>query len=99
MYEALGRSGVALCVPVGGPLEPDLVTTARFTYLRVHRGPHGAGFLGPDALRPWAARVRALTRAGKEVYVYFNNDREGHAVRDALALRRLLGEPLRSRPS
>jgi len=37
-----------------------------------------------------AARVRALARSGKDVHVYFNNDREGHAVRDALRLREML---------
>jgi uncharacterized protein YecE (DUF72 family) len=34
--------------------------------------------------------VRALRQTGKEVYVYFNNDREGHAVRDAERMRLLL---------
>jgi uncharacterized protein YecE (DUF72 family) len=47
--------------------------------------------MGRDGLRPWAARIRALARAGKDVYVYFNNDAAGHAVRDAVLLRDMLG--------
>jgi uncharacterized protein YecE (DUF72 family) len=90
VYDALGRRGVALCVPVGGRVQPDLVTTAPFTYLRMHAGQAAAGGFSDTELRPWAARVRALARSGKEVYVYFNNDREGHAVHDAARLRELL---------
>jgi uncharacterized protein YecE (DUF72 family) len=95
VYEALGQRGVALCVPVGGRLQPDLVTTAPFTYIRMHAGASPGGAFGEEQLRPWATRIRALLRSGKEVYVYFNNDWEGHAVRDALRLRQLLGIPER----
>jgi uncharacterized protein YecE (DUF72 family) len=91
VYDALGRRGVALCVPVGGRVSPDLVTTAPFTYIRMHAGSAPGGAFGDEALRSWAGRIRALRRAGKSVYVYFNNDREGHAPRDADKLRAALG--------
>ena len=91
VYELLGRAGVALCIPVGGRVQPDLVTTAPFVYFRMHAGAAPGGGFTDDQLRAWAGRVRALRRAGKETYVYFNNDREGHAVRDAERLGRLLG--------
>lgn len=90
VYEALGRRHVALCIPVGGPVQADLVTTAPFTYVRMHVGQGHDGQFGEDELRPWARRVRALARSGMDVYVYFNNDRGGHAVRDAMRLRGLL---------
>lgn len=91
VYDHLGRAGVALCIPVGGRVQPDLVTTAPFVYLRMHVGQAPGGAFSPTQLRSWAARVLALQRAGKEVYVYFNNDREGHAVTDAQRFLRLLG--------
>ena len=91
VYELLGRAGAALCIPVGGRVQPDLVTTAAFSYVRMHAGAGPGGGFTDDQLRAWAGRVRALRQAGKEVYVYFNNDREGHAVRDAARLRALLG--------
>jgi uncharacterized protein YecE (DUF72 family) len=90
VYDMLGRSGVALCVPVGGPVQPDLVTTATFAYFRMHQGEAPGGRFGSEQLRTWAGRIRALRRAGKEIYVYFNNDRGAHAVRDAARLRLLL---------
>ena len=90
VYDLLGRHGVALCVPVGGRVQPDLVTTAAFAYVRMHAGAGPGGGFTDDQLRAWAGRVRGLRQAGKHVYVYFNNDWEGHAVRDAARLRTLL---------
>jgi uncharacterized protein YecE (DUF72 family) len=90
VYDLLGRAGVALAIPVGGRVQPDLVTTAAFAYIRMHAGAGPDGGFTDDQLRAWAGRVRALRQAGRETYVYFNNDRAGHAVRDAGRLRRLL---------
>jgi uncharacterized protein YecE (DUF72 family) len=41
-----------------------------------------------EELTTWAMRIRAS--GAKEVWIYFNNDREGHAVKNALQLRRML---------
>jgi uncharacterized protein YecE (DUF72 family) len=90
VYGALAQAGVALCVPVGGLVQPDLVTTAPFTYLRMHRGRGTGGGFDDRELTGWARRMRAVARSGKDVYVYFNNDRGGHAPRDAERLRQLL---------
>jgi len=90
VYQLLTNHGVALCIPVGGGVHPDRVTTAAFTYIRMHRGQESAGGFTTEELSAWAARIRSLRAAGKEVYVYFNNDWEGYAVRDAMALQELL---------
>jgi uncharacterized protein YecE (DUF72 family) len=91
VYQLLGDHRVALCVPVGGRVQPKLVTTAPFTYVRMHAGTLSGGGFAPDQLRLWAARLRGLRPAGIEAYVYFNNDRGGHAPRDARALLKLVG--------
>ena len=91
VYQLLTDHSVALCIPVGGRLEPDRITTATFTYIRMHRGKEPAGGFTDDELISWAAQIRALRRAGKEVYAYFNNDWGGYAIQDALKLRELLG--------
>jgi uncharacterized protein YecE (DUF72 family) len=90
-YQLLAEHGVALCIPVGGGLEPDRITTAPFTYIRMHRGREPAGGFTREELKRWAAQVRALVGSGKEVYIYFNNDWEGFAIRDAVSFERLLG--------
>jgi uncharacterized protein YecE (DUF72 family) len=91
VYQLLTDHGVALCIPVGGGLHPHRVTTAAFTYFRMHRGQEPAGGFTDEELISWAAQIRGLRAAGKEVYVYFNNDWGGFAIRDAVKLRELLG--------
>ena len=91
VYRALAHYGVALCIPVGGGLHPDRVTTAGFSYIRMHRGQEQGGGFTAEELQAWAGQVRALSSVGKDVYIYFNNDWEGYAIRDAKALQRLLG--------
>jgi hypothetical protein len=47
----------------------------------------------PDAdLRWWADRIGEWDRAGQDVFVYFNNDGDANAVRNARTLRALLDE-------
>lgn len=42
----------------------------------------------PEELATWAERIR--NSGAKEAWVYFNNDRRGFAIKNALALRRML---------
>jgi uncharacterized protein YecE (DUF72 family) len=93
VYQLLSQHAVALCIPVGGGVNPDRITTAPFAYIRMHRGQGAGGGFTAEELRSWAGQVRALNSAGKEVYIYFNNDWEGHSVRDAAALQELTGPP------
>ena len=90
VYQALGRQAVALCIPVGGAIHPDRVTTAPFTYIRMHRGQEPEGGFTRSELELWAARVRTVASSGKDVYLYFNNDWGGYAIRDAIVLQELL---------
>jgi uncharacterized protein YecE (DUF72 family) len=39
----------------------------------------------------WADRIREWERMGKDVFVYFNNDGDANAVRNARSLRGMLG--------
>jgi uncharacterized protein YecE (DUF72 family) len=67
----------------GRPQEP-LEATASWGYLRLH---HGAAAprpcYGDRALRSWVQRCRSLWNPRDDVFVYFNNDAHGCAVRDA----------------
>lgn len=64
--------------------------TADFTVVRFHHGARGRrGNYSEAELAQWAAELKTLgTRA--DVFAYFNNDWEGFAPRNALALRTLL---------
>ena len=52
-------------------------------------GPY-QGSYSDAALRTWAKRIRAWTKAGRDVYCYFDNDDSGYAPRNALRLRSML---------
>lgn len=61
--------------------------TSDFRYLRLHGDLelYASGY-SAEALDHWAARCRAWRDAGKDVFVYFDNDAKGYAPHDALAL-------------
>lgn len=85
--EVLAKHGSALCWSdrLGRPLTP-LWRTADWGYLRFHEGgsAHYPSY-GDTALRSWVRRMGDLD----DVYVYFNNDATGAAVRDAVRFARL----------
>jgi uncharacterized protein YecE (DUF72 family) len=67
--------------------------TAPFVYVRLHgsRLLYGSQYTDEE-LATWATRVRAWSAAGRDVYVYFDNDRHAYAPHDALTLARILKE-------
>jgi uncharacterized protein YecE (DUF72 family) len=94
VFALLERSRAAYCVMSGARLPCVLRATAHFVYVRLHGPDHEhlyAGSYSDDDLRWWAERAREWEASGREVFVYFNNDGGGHAVRNAESLRRLLG--------
>jgi uncharacterized protein YecE (DUF72 family) len=93
VYQLLERHGAAYTVMSGARLPCVLRATAPFVYVRMH-GPDPdhlyGGSYSTDDLRWWADRVREWSAGGRDVYVYFNNDGYGHAVRNAEELRGLV---------
>jgi uncharacterized protein YecE (DUF72 family) len=94
VFNLLEQYGAAYCIMSGAHLPCILRATAPFVYVRLH-GPDQHYLYGgsyPDAdLHWWANRIREWERLGKDVYVYFNNDGGGNAVRNANTLRAILG--------
>jgi uncharacterized protein YecE (DUF72 family) len=94
VFGMLEHHGAAYCVMSGAGLPCVLRATAPFVYVRLH-GPdphhlYGGSYSDAD-LAWWADRLREWEGAGREVFVYFNNDGHGHAVRNAGALRHCVG--------
>lgn len=93
VFAMLERRQVAYCVMSGAHLPCVLRATGTFVYVRLH-GPDDehlySGSYADSDLGWWADRLREWDRDGKDVFAYFNNDGHGHAVRNALALRRIL---------
>ncbi|HYE66730.1 MAG TPA: DUF72 domain-containing protein [Pyrinomonadaceae bacterium] len=93
VFELLERRAAAYCVMSGAQLPCVLRATAPFVYARLH-GPDPnhlyAGSYSEDDLRWWAERIGQWSEMGRDVFVYFNNDGGGNAVRNADRLIRLL---------
>lgn len=93
VFSLLERHAAAYCVMSGAGLPCVLRATAPFVYVRLH-GPSDdwlyAGSYSEEDLAWWSDRLREWERSGREVYAYFNNDGDGHAVRNARRLRGLL---------
>jgi uncharacterized protein YecE (DUF72 family) len=87
----LNETGCALVRAIGGYYTPvEVPDVGSFRYLRVHGGQYGTG-LTEGELGYWADRIREYASQGLDVYVYFNNDPDCHAIYDAFRLREMLG--------
>jgi uncharacterized protein YecE (DUF72 family) len=91
IYRILSAYNAAFCIYHLAGFQTPLEITADFTYVRLH-GPGGKyqGSYSDESLRGWAAQIRSWRRRLKQIYVYFDNDQEAFAVRNALELRRML---------
>jgi uncharacterized protein YecE (DUF72 family) len=91
VYALLRRHAAALVI--GDTPERPFQThemTADWTFVRFHRGTRGRrGNYSAGELEQWSRRLSAWRRQ-VEVFAYFNNDWEGFAVQNALALKRAL---------
>jgi uncharacterized protein YecE (DUF72 family) len=93
VFELLEQHGAAYCVMSGAQLPCILRATAPFVYVRLH-GPDPqhlyAGSYANEQLLWWAERLREWQNMGRDVFVYFNNDGYGNAVRNATTLRAMV---------
>jgi uncharacterized protein YecE (DUF72 family) len=89
--ELLRRHGAALVIadrPEIQSFQTHELTTD-WTFVRFHAGSRGRrGNYSEAELREWATRIRSWPVT--ESYIYFNNDWEGFAPRNASRLRRFL---------
>jgi uncharacterized protein YecE (DUF72 family) len=89
VYSAFRSRGIIFCSCSGPKLPDALVQTADDVYIRFHgvtkwyRHDYSGG-----ELRQWAQKARATK--SKRIWAYFNNDRDGFAIKNAIAFRKLL---------
>lgn len=92
IYALLRRHNAAFCIYELARTRTANIVTADFVYVRLH-GPTDKKYEGEYNARQlgaWARRIRAWLADGKDVYIYFDNDQNGYAAHNALALRRRL---------
>jgi uncharacterized protein YecE (DUF72 family) len=89
-YNVLRAHRVALCIHDLLEDHPRIVT-AEFVYVRFHGTDRRyGGCYGRAYMRAQAQWLAAQLDEGRSVYVYFNNDAQAYAVRNALELIELL---------
>ena len=95
VFELLRQHKVALCIHDLSDLKTPDEITADFTYVRFH-GPGLAKYTGSyshEELQRWSRQIKSWRRSLSAIYVYFNNDVGGWAVKNAIELKGLLGLP------
>ena len=90
--DLLAESNIAFCLADRGsrPITP-IWKTSDWGYVRFHGGTGSPeSCYGRSALRGWVRRLGDLWTGDDDVFVYFNNDTGGCAVRDARVLAALV---------
>jgi len=93
IYKLLTVHNAAFCVyNLTGKWSPEIVT-ANFIYIRLH-GPEGPyqGQYDKHMIRTFGNKCKKWAKAGRDVFCYFDNDEQGFAPINALALNNLIYE-------
>ncbi|MDP9291790.1 MAG: DUF72 domain-containing protein [Verrucomicrobiota bacterium] len=89
VYRQFCKAGLTFC-SISSPRLPDeLILTSPALYIRLHgRSRWYRHDYSPDELADWTRRIKAS--GADEAWIYFNNDREGFAIKNAQELMRQL---------
>lgn len=89
VYKAFRDTGTIFCSCSGPRLPDELIKTAEDIYIRFHgiKKWYRHDYSTAELAR-WAKRIKES--GAKTTWAYFNNDREGYAIKNARALLRLL---------
>lgn len=89
VYRAFADRGLSFCAVSAPRLPEEFPPGQPLLYVRLSgRTRWYQHDYSPEELAAWAERIRSS--GAREVWVYFNNDRRGFAIKNALTLRRLL---------
>ncbi len=91
VYELLKESKVAFCsLSAPDQLPDDLIVTHKTAYVRFHGKKEWYDYLySHDQLEKWKKRLNE-SKEIEQLFIYFNNDKHGNAVKNALSLKDLL---------
>jgi len=93
VYDILRRYHVGVCVFDMPDLSCPLLATADFAYIRFHgKDSLYSSSYNDDELANWAKQIKKLAANLDTVYIYFNNDIQGFALKNAETIRELLSQ-------
>jgi uncharacterized protein YecE (DUF72 family) len=97
VFGAMAERRVAHCIHDRAGLNVPPRVTAPPAYVRLHGDPAPGGDYPDAMLSEWAERIRGWSAQSLDVFVYFNNDAGGFAVKNARRVKEILGPtPVRS---
>jgi len=87
VFDILRKHNVGFCVFDMPDLPCPLLATADFAYIRFH-GSTGLYFscYSDEELDDWGQKISALAKDLDAIYIYFNNDAQGFAIKNAQTL-------------
>ncbi|MEP7152664.1 MAG: DUF72 domain-containing protein [Nitrospira sp.] len=92
VFDLLRKHNVAFCIYELGGVRSVREVTADFVYVRLHGpGSKYQGDYSTKTLKSWAAHIERWIESDRDVYVYFDNDQAGYAVKNAQELKRIIG--------
>ncbi len=91
VHEILRSANINLCFADWPDLNIEEPVTADFVYLRRH-GPASlyASNYSPEQLKQDAKNINKWLNQGRDVYIFYNNDAYGWAVKNALSLKKMI---------
>lgn len=93
VYGLVESAGWTVCLADAPEFQREIPPVGPFCYIRRHGATARYRSRYSDEQLALDARFAAsLAKKGKDVYVYFNNDAEGHAVDNALTLKSMIPE-------
>jgi len=90
-FRILEEFNFAFCIAHGSGLPFMERVTSNFIYLRLHGGEvlYGSNYSDKE-LKGWAETIERWRDKGKDIFVYFNNDAYGFAIKNALTLKKFV---------
>jgi uncharacterized protein YecE (DUF72 family) len=89
VFRAFEKRGLTFCTVSAPRLSDDLIRTSDAIYLRLHGRSHWYRHdYSSVELQDWTRKI--VNSGAREAWIYFDNDREGFAIKNARALTGLL---------
>jgi len=91
IYNLLEKFGTGFCIHDMPNKESPQVVTSEIIYIRFH-GTTGrySGSYTKSQLLDWAMWIRNKSKKVSGIYIYFNNDAHGHAIKNAKQLKEMI---------
>ena len=90
VFDLMRRFKACLCFADWKEMHVNDPVTTDYVYVRRHYGTAGGGNYSRRDLNADVKQIRQWLNDGLDVYFYFNNDMQGHAIRNAQYIRNAL---------